>query len=63
MGIGIKGMQLAAKTLALTAADFFESPNLVVEARKTFDEQRGQDFIYQPLIGDREPPLDYRRKP
>ena len=61
--IGIKGMQLAAKTLALTAADFFENPDLVTAARTAFDEQRGEDFVYRPLIGDREPPLDYRRKP
>jgi aminobenzoyl-glutamate utilization protein B len=61
--IGIKGLQLAAKTLALTAADFFEDPQLVASARKTFDEQRGEGFIYTPLIGDRQPPLDYRLKP
>jgi aminobenzoyl-glutamate utilization protein B len=60
--IGIKGLQLAAKTLALTAADFFEDPQLVKQARKAFDEQRGEGFIYTPLIGDREPPLDYRLK-
>lgn len=58
--IGIKGMQLAAKTLALTAADFFERPQLVERARRVFEEQRGEDYVYRPLIGDREPPLDYR---
>jgi aminobenzoyl-glutamate utilization protein B len=61
--IGIKGMQLAAKVLALTAADFFESPELLREARAAFDEARGEGFVYAPLIGDREPPLDYRVKP
>jgi aminobenzoyl-glutamate utilization protein B len=61
--IGIKGMQLAAKGLALTAADFYENPELVRQARAAFDEQRGEGFVYTPLIGDREPPLDYRKTP
>jgi aminobenzoyl-glutamate utilization protein B len=61
--IGIKGLQLAAKALALTAADFFENPDLVRQAHETFEEQRGEAFVYEALIGDREPPLDYRRAP
>jgi aminobenzoyl-glutamate utilization protein B len=61
--IGIKGLQLAAKALALTAADFFEQPELLQEARAAFDAARGAGFEYTPLIGDREPPLDYRRAP
>ena len=61
--IGIKGMQLAAKALALTAADFLENPQLVRQARSVFSEQRGEGFVYTPLIGDREPPLDYRVQP
>ncbi|MGA9573586.1 MAG: amidohydrolase [Lysobacterales bacterium] len=58
--IGIKGLQLAAKTLALTAADFFENPELVAKARAELLEQRGEDFKYAPLLGDRAPALDYR---
>lgn len=61
--IGIKGMQLAAKTLALTAADFYEDLHLLQRAREAFQEQRGADFQYQPLLGDREPALDYRLPP
>jgi aminobenzoyl-glutamate utilization protein B len=61
--IGIKGLQLAAKALALTAADLYENPELLRQARAAFEQQRGEDFIYTPLIGDREPPLDYRRQP
>jgi len=60
--IGIKGLQLAAKTLALTAADFFENPALAEQAHAEFIEQRGKDFIYNPLLGDRAPALDYRLK-
>jgi aminobenzoyl-glutamate utilization protein B len=58
--IGIKGLQLAAKTLALTAADFFENPGLAEQARAELIGQRGADFIYSPLLGDRAPALDYR---
>ena len=61
--IGIKGMQLAAKTLALTAADFFADPALLQQARVEFNRQRGEGFEYQPLLGDRQPALDYRLKP
>ena len=61
--IGIKGLQLAAKALALTAADLYENPELLRQARAAFEQQRGEDFVYTPLIGDREPPLDYRRQP
>lgn len=60
--IGIKGLQLAAKTLALTAADFFENPELVKQARAELIKQRGDDFQYIPLLGDRAPALDYRLK-
>ena len=60
--IGIKGMQLAAKTLALTAADFFEQPGLAEKARAELLKKRGADFNYAPLLGDRDPALDYRLK-
>lgn len=59
--IGTSGMMVAAETLALTALDLFENPSLLAEARAEFEERRGRDFRYQPLVGDREPPLDYRR--
>lgn len=61
--IGIKGLQLAAKTLALTAADLYEHLDLLQQAQEALQEQRGADFQYQPLLGDREPALDYRLKP
>ncbi len=61
--IGIKGLQLAAKTMALTAADFYENPELAAEAHAELVEQRGANFEYTPLLGDRAPALDYRIKP
>lgn len=60
--IGIKGLQLAAKTMALTAADIFENPELAEQAHEELMEQRTADFIYTPLLGDRAPALDYRLK-
>ena len=58
--IGDKGMLVAAKTLARSAVDLFLDPTLVQEARAEFLERRGSDFRYRSLVGDREPPLDYR---
>jgi aminobenzoyl-glutamate utilization protein B len=58
--IGIKGMMVAAKTLALTAADLFEQPQVLTEAKAEFLQNRGPDFKYEALLGDRSPPLDYR---
>ena len=60
MGIGLKGMEVAAKTLALTGVAVFRDPKLLAAARAEFERRRGPDFQYQPLVGDRAPPLDYR---
>jgi len=58
--IGIKGMQVAAKTLALTAVDLFKDPALIQQAKSEFEKRRGPSYEYRPLLGDRDPPLDYR---
>jgi aminobenzoyl-glutamate utilization protein B len=58
--IGIKGMVIAAKTMALTAIDLFTDPKILSAAKEELILRRGLDFQYVPLIGDREPPLDYR---
>lgn len=59
--IGRKGMLVAAKTLALTAIDIFQNPEITAKAREELEKIRGKDFVYQSLLGDREPPLDYRK--
>ncbi len=59
--IGKKGMMIAAKTLALTAMDLYQDPTLIQKAREEFLERRGEDFKYIPLLGDREPALNYRQ--
>lgn len=61
MSIGHKGVMVAAKTLALTAVDLFEDPSLIEAAKVEFEERRGKNFDYAPLLGDRDPPLDYRK--
>lgn len=58
--IGVKGMMVAAKTLAATAIDLFKDPKLLTSAKSEFLQRRGTDFKYIPLLGDREPALNYR---
>lgn len=60
--IGIKGTVVAAKTLALTAAELFKSPDEIAAAKAEFERSRGANFTYEPLAGERAtPPLDYRK--
>ena len=59
--IGHKGMIIAAKTLAMTTVDLLQDPELVARAQSEFQERRGADFEYIPLLGDRKPALDYRK--
>jgi aminobenzoyl-glutamate utilization protein B len=61
MSIGNKGMMIAAKTIAATAIDLFESPALIQDAWKEFNNLRPEGFKYQALVGDRKPALDYRK--
>jgi aminobenzoyl-glutamate utilization protein B len=59
--IGYKGAQIAAKTLALAAAELYRNADLREAALEEFNRRRGADFSYEALLGDRPPPLDYRR--
>lgn len=61
--IATKGGVVAAKTLALTAADLFTDPATIAKAKAELDQRRGEGFVYKAMVGDRPPPLDYRRKP
>ena len=61
MSIGLKGMVVAAKTLALAVAQLFSDPDQITAANAEFNKSRGADFVYKTLIGDRPPPLDYRK--
>ena len=60
MSIGEKGTVLAAKTLTAAAIELYQNPEMVEAAREEFEEKRGPGYEYKSLLGDREPPLDYR---
>ena len=40
--------------------DRFENPSDIEKAKIEFEDKRGKDYIYQSLVGDREPALNYR---
>ncbi|MCK6617260.1 MAG: amidohydrolase [Cyclobacteriaceae bacterium] len=60
--IGIKGMMVAAKTLALTGIDLLNDGTQIQKAKEDYQKRIGPDFKYSALIGDRKPALDYRDK-
>jgi aminobenzoyl-glutamate utilization protein B len=59
--IGVKGMMVAAKSMALTAMDLFVDSSHIDKARAEFNEKRGPDFKYTTRLADRKPALDYRK--
>lgn len=60
--IGVKGMMVAAKTLALTAMELFTDARTLAAATAEYKKRVGPNFTYKALIGNRAPPLDYRNK-
>jgi aminobenzoyl-glutamate utilization protein B len=60
MSIGLKGMIVAAKTMALTGFDLFSTPEHVGKARAEFDRRLG-GATYSFKLGNKKPPLDYRK--
>ena len=59
--IGLKGTKLAAQVMADTAQDIFMNPIIIDSANVEYLERIGKDFNYYPLLGNRKPPLDYRK--
>ncbi len=59
--IGHKGTQVAAKAMALMAVELYQNSELRAAARAEFDAARGENYEYKSLLGEREPPLDYRK--
>lgn len=57
--IGVKGMMVAAKTIACLGIDLLNRPERIEAAKKEFAEALG-DYRYRALLGDRKPALDYR---
>jgi len=58
--IGTKGANLAAKALANTALQLYENPELIDAAWEEHRRNVG-NHEYNSLLGDRKPPLDYRK--
>jgi aminobenzoyl-glutamate utilization protein B len=59
--IGVKGMMVAAKSMALTTVDLFTDPAHIQKAKAEFDQKRGPGFVYKTRLADRKPALDYRK--
>ncbi|MBM3413902.1 MAG: amidohydrolase [Bacteroidetes bacterium] len=58
--IGIKGMIVAATTISFSGIDLLTNPTLLIRAKEEWQKNRGADFKYVPLIGNRKPALNYR---
>lgn len=58
--IGTKGMLVAARTLARTATALLADEQTLRAAREEHRRRRGEGYDYEPLLGDRDPPLTYR---
>ena len=58
--IGLKGTELAAKTISATAIEIFSNPEIIQQAKQELESRVGKSFKYKALLGDRKPPLNYR---
>lgn len=58
--LGLKGMNVAAKTMAGALIDYFTQPAVITKAKAEFLERRGANFTYTALVGNRPPALNYR---
>ena len=61
MSIGYKAANNASKTLALAAVELMENEALRRAATAEHQANLGENFHYEPLLGNRPPPLDYRK--
>ena len=59
--IGLKGAELAAKVLAKSAVEIISNQSIIDQAKNEQKLRVGENFNYKPLLGDRKPPLDYRK--
>ena len=60
--IAIKGVQVAAKTPGPYRPGLVRKPGpTLVAAKEELLKAQGEDFVYTPLVGDRAPPLDFRK--
>ncbi|MES2496845.1 MAG: amidohydrolase [Pseudomonadota bacterium] len=57
--VGMKGAGVAARTMALTAAELMTSPDVLKKAKAEWAERRGPNYKYETLMKDGKPPLNY----
>jgi aminobenzoyl-glutamate utilization protein B len=57
MSIGHKGMNYAAKAMAMTMTDLFENQELVNKVKSEFKKRKG-DTVYKAIIPEGPPPID-----
>ena len=41
--------------------DVFSNPKLIADAKAELKKSQGPNFTYKAMVGDRRPPLDYRK--
>lgn len=58
MSLGHKGLTHAAKALAMTMVDLYQSPELVSQIKAEFAERKG-DYVYEGILPPGPPPLDF----
>jgi len=51
----------AYRAILWAGARLLREPQLIETAKAELDERRGADFTYEAMVGDRAPPLDYRK--
>lgn len=61
--IARKGMNLAARVLAATAWDLYQSPDVLATARKEHERRLGETKYESLMEPGQKPPLDYRKSP
>ena len=59
--IGTKALLNVAKVFYLTAVDLYTDASKVQAIRDEFESVKGPDPVFVPLMGNRKPPLDYRK--
>lgn len=57
--IGVGGMMVAAKTMAISAMELFNNPTILQKAKDEKLKRTGSDFKYKSLVGERLPPFDF----
>lgn len=57
--IGVNGMLVAAKTMAISAMELFTNPAVLQKAKEEKLKRTGAEFKYKSLIGNRLPPLNF----